>query len=234
MRPLDLAYGRRLYDWWGRHPGIYRAFATAAVFLGRERHLRRLAVEALDVDPGSAVLDLGCGHGPNFAQLEDALGPGGRLVALDYSEGMLGAARRRAETEGWLNIEFLRTDAAHAELAAESLDGALCTLALSAIPDHQRAIAKLRAALRPGARFVVLDANPLEGPARLLNPLIKPLFRYTTNWDYERDLPAALRGAFGRVEVRKFNAGSLFLAVATKSTAAPERGPASVAQSRDP
>ena len=98
-----------------------------------------------------------------------------------------------------------------------ALDAVLCTLGLSAMPRHREAIASVRRALRPGARFAVLDAKPFDRLARPLNPMIKPLFRYTTNWDYERDLAADMREAFGNVGVREFNGGSLFLAVATRS-----------------
>jgi demethylmenaquinone methyltransferase/2-methoxy-6-polyprenyl-1,4-benzoquinol methylase len=216
VRPIDLAYGRRVYDWWGRHPRIYRASTAAIVFLGRERALRQAAVDSLGLAEGATVLDLACGHGVNFRALERAIGPTGRLIALDYSEGMLAVAAERAGAEGWANVELVEADAAHAELGEQSLDGAVCTLALSAIPDHYSAIANVRAALRPGARFAVLDAKLFPGLGRPLNPLLKAAFRHSTNWDYQRDVVADLLSAFGEIEVAEHNGGSLFLAVATR------------------
>jgi ubiquinone/menaquinone biosynthesis C-methylase UbiE len=38
---------------------------------------------------------------------------------------MLAAARRRADEEGWENVELIHADAARAKLVAGSLDGAL-------------------------------------------------------------------------------------------------------------
>jgi len=89
---------------------------------------------------------------------------------------MLATARQRARGEGWRNAELVQGDAPPAKLPAESFDAALCILGLSVIPDHQAAIAQVRAALKGGGRFVVLDGRPgpLRGRGRLLNPALKP------------------------------------------------------------
>lgn len=167
---VDLEHGRRVYDWWGRHPRLYRA-ADGILYLGRRKRLRQLAVDALDLRRGEAVLDLACGPGPNFSLLEEAIGPSGRLVALDYSPKMLSAARER---------------------------------------------------VRRG-RFVVLDGGTFRGPARVLNPVIKPLLGYASNWDAESDLVAELEDAFAELVVEDFNGGSLFIAVARKPGVESER-----------
>lgn len=219
MGALDLDHVSRIYGRWGRHPQVYRA-ATWTVFLGRERQLRRRAVAALRVEPGATVLDLACGTGANFPALEEAVGPTGRLIGLDYSEQMLASAERRAASQGWTNVELVRADAAREELPAGPLDGATCTLGLSAFPAHRPAIAKVHAALAPGASFVVLDAQPFPGYARVLNPLIEPIFMRTTNWDPERDLIGDLAATFAEVEVEEFNGRSLFIATATRSAGA--------------
>lgn len=202
-----------VYDWWAGHPRLYRAM-TSAVLLGAKERLLGQAADALAVGAGDRVLDLGCGDGPNFALLEAAVGRSGRIVAVDASAAMLAAARWRALRDGWSNIELIEADAASAPLAPASLDAALCTLALSAIDDHGDAIAAVRAALKPGAPFVVVDAKPLEGPWRMLNPLLNPLFGRVTNWDYGVDLPAALRDAFTAVDIEWLHARSCYCAVA--------------------
>lgn len=214
--PLDLAYGRKIYGWWGRHPAAYRV-AAAIPFLGRESALRRAAVDRLGLRAGETVLDLACGPGVNFGLLEERIGSAGRLIGLDHSEEMLDSARDAVRRTGWDNVELVQRDAARLDLPEGRLDGAVCTLGLSAIPDHEAAIANVHRALRVGGTFVVLDARPLRGPGAALNPVIKPLFRYTTNWDHEKDLPAALRAVFGAVSVDEHNAGSIFVAAATKA-----------------
>jgi SAM-dependent methyltransferase len=67
------------------------------------------------------VLEIACGPGVNFPFLEEAIGPSGRLAALDYSEEMLAAARKRARIEGWHNIDFVHGDAARSEWSIRGL-----------------------------------------------------------------------------------------------------------------
>lgn len=214
-RPLTLSYGRALYDWWGQHRVLYR-LACVPVFLGREGELRQLAVDGLELVRGATVLDVACGHGVNFPLLQRAIGSTGTLIGLDYSEEMLAAAKCKVEEAGWANVGLRQADAAHVELGEHVLDGALCTLGLSAMPNRELAIANIHRALKPRSRFVVLDIPPFEGIARVFNPIVKPVYKYTANWRPHTDLAADLRQAFGEVVVQTFNARTLLLAVATK------------------
>ncbi len=213
---FDLSYGKKIYDWYGRHPLAYR-IGSWIVFLGRERTLRRKGVELVGLHPGETVLDLACGNGVNFELLQDAVGAGGRIIGFDYSEGMLGFAAGRVERAGWDNVRLVQGDAARLGLPPASIDGAFCSLGLSAMPDHAAAIRSVHRELKPGRRFAALDARLFDGRARFLNPLIRPIFKYSTNWNYTKDIPGAMREVFGSVEVHRFNGGSIFIAVGTKS-----------------
>jgi ubiquinone/menaquinone biosynthesis C-methylase UbiE len=126
---------------------------------------------------------------------------------------MLRAARERAAAAGWENIDFVQGDAARLDQSEASLGGALCTLALSAMPEHEAAIQSVHTALAPGRRFAVLDAKPLEGPARLLNPLIRRLFRRTTNWGPDKDVIGSLHTTFGELELHTLIFGAAYVAV---------------------
>ncbi len=62
----------------------------------------------LSIGEGMEVLDLGTGTGVLVPQLSRLVGPEGRVVGVDLSEGMLDIARRK---HGHLeNVEFLRLD----------------------------------------------------------------------------------------------------------------------------
>ena len=79
---------------------------------------RRRAVAALRLQPGQTVLDVGCGTGSSFARLVSAVGPSGRVVGVDQSEGMLAVASRRIEEERWKNVELIHSPADTAHLPA--------------------------------------------------------------------------------------------------------------------
>src|SRR4030081_1282655 len=44
---------------------------------------RRQAVTRLAPSSGEVILDVGCGTGLNFAAIEDAIGPSGRLIGVE-------------------------------------------------------------------------------------------------------------------------------------------------------
>ena len=68
-------------------------------------------VDLCDLKPGDRVLDAGTGTG--FAALHAArkVGPAGRVVGVDISQGMLSEARTDAAASRLTNIEFIRCDA---------------------------------------------------------------------------------------------------------------------------
>lgn len=213
---LDLEYGSKIYDWWSRHPTQTKLWQWIT-YLGKLQNLRKQAIHSVGLNQGDTVLDLACGDGVNFQLMERIIGLEGNIIAFEYSKEMLGFAKKRADLKTWRNIQFIQGDAAYMELPNNSLDGAFCSLALSVIPDHKTTIKNVFKALKNEKHFVVLDAKLFEGFARLLNPIARPIFKFTTNWNYNKDIIGSLKAVFGKVRVQKFNSGSLFIAVATKS-----------------
>ncbi len=210
---LDLSSGKRIYDWLGQHSLTYKCIRWSVCF-GHEDRLQRLAISALDLKKGETVLDLACGAGVNQPFLVEAVGETGRVIAVDYSDGMLTAAQTQVLSKGWQNIDFRRADASQMQIAPRSLDGALCTFGLSAMPGETAALHNIAKALKPNAPLVVLDAKSFTGWARMFNPIIGPIFKHTTNWNYEKDIVAVIQEVFECVELREFHSGHNYIAVA--------------------
>lgn len=205
--------GRRLYDWWSRHPVALRAL-YGLVFLGREETLRRASVEALSLSSGETVIELGCGRGNSFGRLRDTVGSSGRVVGVDFSPGMVRAARERVTREGWENVHVVRGDAGRLPVAPESADAVYAAMSLTAMPDATQVAREAEGVLRSGGRMAVLDARPFQhGPFRVLNPLVVPLSEFATDWHPETDPVDAMRAAFPDVASDETTGGAVVVVV---------------------
>jgi demethylmenaquinone methyltransferase/2-methoxy-6-polyprenyl-1,4-benzoquinol methylase len=117
---------------------------------------RREAVQALELKPGDAVVDIGCGTGLNFPFLYAAVGPRGKIIGVDLCDAMLEQAHQKALKNDWQNVELVCVDAAQFEYPP-NLDGVISTFALILVPECARTVARGCCALRQGGRFSVLD-----------------------------------------------------------------------------
>lgn len=205
----ELERSRKRWDFWSS----YWEFVEQDTV-----EIRRETIDQLGLEPGDTVLDLGCGPGVNFEMLREAVGPEGRILAVDLSRKMLERARARVDDHGWENVTLVRADATRPVVRAERLDGAVATTAVSATPDVRATVAAVYDALRPGTRFALYEIRPVpSGPARVLNPLVRAFYRLFGNWNDEEDVPDALGATFDRAEiVRAFALGTNYVAVAEK------------------
>jgi SAM-dependent methyltransferase len=173
MEMPDRAQALRQYQ--RRAAGYDRGFSSRAV-----ARVRRRAVERLELTRGAVVLDVACGTGVNFAAVQRAVGPGGRLIGVDLSPEMLDVARARVETVGWRNVELLQSAIEEADLPAA--DAALFSYTHDVLRSPE-AVQRVVDAVRPGNRVVAagLKAMPWGGP---VNAVLRRIARgYVTTFD---------------------------------------------------
>ena len=165
---------------------------------------RRLVREALGVQSGDRVLDVGCGPGFGSAELLAEVGATGTVVGIDTSAAMLAAAARRCEGLG--NAAFYPGSATQLPLEDRSFDRALCVQVLEFVPEVPAALAELYRVLRPGGRAVVWDVDwstiswHSGDPARMQR-MLHAWDRHLAHPALPRILAAALRHA-GFTDIR--------------------------------
>ncbi|MGH9066186.1 MAG: ubiquinone/menaquinone biosynthesis methyltransferase [Acidimicrobiales bacterium] len=118
-----------------------------------DRGWRRRAVAALELPPGSVVLDLATGTGDLCRDLQLA---GIRPVGVDLSWGMLAHARTTAP--------LVHGDGLRLPLAGGRLDGAVSGFALRNVSDLPTMFAELARVVRPGGRVSLLDVAQPPNP----------------------------------------------------------------------
>jgi SAM-dependent methyltransferase len=113
----------------------------------------RWIFDLLRLEPGEAILEVGCGEGTLWRRNADRILPGCRLLLTDSSDGMLSAARVTL-LEMPVAMQFARMDAQSLDVPAAAVDVVVANHMLYHVPDRARAIAEFRRVLRPGGRLV--------------------------------------------------------------------------------
>lgn len=211
----SLEHVKKTYHLWGQHPFLYK-FVCFITFLGQENKLRKLAVEKLELKKGDTILDLACGTGLNHKFLENDVGPNGKIIAFDYSNEMLIAAKQQAKENGWNNIAFIQGDAAQLTLNTK-VDGILSTLGISAIPQHEEALQKAIDVLKENKRISILDARLPSGFWSIFNPLIAYVYKHWASWDYKKNIPEDLKKLAHNTQTKYFNGGTVYITFGTKT-----------------
>lgn len=111
----------------------------------------------LDLQPGMAVLDAGCGPGRLTIPAAQQVGEQGRVVALDIQSGMLARAQEKARQAGLNNIEFVQAGLGDGRLDHDRFDCALLVTVLGEVTDRAAALTEIFAALRPGGILSVTE-----------------------------------------------------------------------------
>jgi ubiquinone/menaquinone biosynthesis C-methylase UbiE len=114
-------------------------------------------LEALGVGPGAVVADIGAGGGFFTVRLSRAVGPTGRVYAVDVNTRVLEQLRNRVADENLSNVVVLEGSAWDPRLATATLDAALIVNSYHEMPEHKAMLTNVRQALKPGGRLVIIE-----------------------------------------------------------------------------
>ena len=148
---------RRLFDTISPRYDLVNRVMT----FGMDRGWRRRTVRELRLPGRALVLDLACGTGDLCRDLE---GSGYRAVGVDFSHGMLSAARTSAP--------LVQADILRLPIADARVDGVTCGFALRNVVSLEMFFAELARVVRPGGRVALLDVSEPDGPVMRLGTTV--------------------------------------------------------------
>jgi demethylmenaquinone methyltransferase/2-methoxy-6-polyprenyl-1,4-benzoquinol methylase len=124
--------------------------------LGIDRRWRRVALDRLGWTraPGGTYLDLCAGTLDVGAELSRRAGFQGRVLAADFAEPMLRAGLGKAPRDVLVPVV---ADALALPVRDASFDGAIVAFGIRNVADLGAGLREVRRALKPGARFVILE-----------------------------------------------------------------------------
>ena len=138
-------------------------------FEGESREVyraRESIVAALDLKTGQVVADVGAGTGLFVAYLSRAVGPTGRVIAVDISPTFVDHIRHRAAEAGLVNVVAQLGGTADVKLAPASVDVIYVCDTYHHFEDTAGILATMHRALKPGGRLAVVDYHRIDGKTR--------------------------------------------------------------------
>ncbi|MGE5606417.1 MAG: bifunctional demethylmenaquinone methyltransferase/2-methoxy-6-polyprenyl-1,4-benzoquinol methylase UbiE, partial [Bacteroidota bacterium] len=156
----------------------YYDLINSLASFGRHRYWRQTLIELSGVFQGASVLDVCCGTGMITLELAEKAGPRGKVVGVDFSEGMLRVARRKREKSKFRsNIELIEANALKLPFAENTFDCAVIGYGLRNVADLKQALLEIKRVIKPGAGFASLElAHPYL-------PIFKQLYYlYLNHW----------------------------------------------------
>jgi demethylmenaquinone methyltransferase/2-methoxy-6-polyprenyl-1,4-benzoquinol methylase len=138
--------------------------ANDLLSFGSARIWRKKVAKLVNSQPGQTILDLAAGTGSSSIVF---LRDGVKVVAADFSEGMLEEGRKRHP-----ELEFVFADAANLPFADQEFDTVTISFGIRNVEKTEVALAEMLRVLKPGGKLVVCEFS------RIPNSFLHSLYRF--------------------------------------------------------
>lgn len=125
---------------------------------------RKKVREAVSPQSGHTILDLAAGTGSSSIVFS---APGVRVVASDFSEGMLAEGRKRHP-----ELEFIFADATALPFKDAEFDTTTISFGLRNVVDVNKALQEMYRVTKPGGRIVICEFS------RVQNAALRPIYEF--------------------------------------------------------
>jgi len=156
---MDLEEAARLLiDEYSRMARVYDVQAAP-----HHAPLVRRVLELAELEPGMAVIDVGCGTGNLAFEAVERVGPHGLVTGIDAAHEAILVATEKAQHRHLDRVRFEAMDARHLRYEDEAFDAVLSCLGIPTV-GRAECFAEVRRVLRPGGRFVFCEWSGIGNP----------------------------------------------------------------------
>ena len=138
--------------------------ANDLLSFGSARIWRKKVAKLVNSQPGQTILDLAAGTGSSSVVF---LREGVKVVAADFSQGMLEEGRKRHP-----QLEFVFADAANLPFGDQEFDTVTISFGIRNVEKTEVALAEMLRVLKPGGKLVVCEFS------RIPNKFMHSLYRF--------------------------------------------------------
>ena len=129
--------------------------------LGQAQKIYKTIAKNVNVPENGIIVELGCGPASVIPSLLDEFNTSANIIGIDFSCAMIDIANRKKENNNWQNVEFKCMDM-YEYTPAEKVDTVIFCLALTAMPEYEKAIEKALDILKPNGQLLIIDSIPLH------------------------------------------------------------------------
>jgi demethylmenaquinone methyltransferase/2-methoxy-6-polyprenyl-1,4-benzoquinol methylase len=128
---------------------------------GFSKRWRRQFVNEIPLGKGDVVADLLTGMGECWEFALKKIGPSGKIIALDFSEGMIRYAHERKQKISAENIEILCEDIFNCSIAENSVCAVICGFGIKTFSNDQleKLANEINRILKPGGCISMIDIS---------------------------------------------------------------------------
>jgi len=159
-------------------PEVFVRFLDAINQFDMVQTLKRHTLDAMQIQPGHHILDVGCGLGDTIRMAAELVGPSGRAVGIDQSETMLAEARKRSQSSA-IPIEFKHCNAQSLDFPDNTFDGCRADRVLLYVDDPRVVLSEMARVTKPGGRVVNFEP---DWQTTVVDALNKSLTRRITDF----------------------------------------------------
>lgn len=129
--------------------------------LGQAKNIYKEIAKNIDVPKEGTIVELGCGPASVIPSILNEVDSSIDIIGIDFSSAMIDIANRKKKSNDWQNVEFRCMDM-YEFMPDKKVDTVVFCLALTAMPEYEKAIEKALDILKPEGQLLIIDSIPLQ------------------------------------------------------------------------